>query len=961
MRGILLWWLVISISGFSLQAPALADRVKRQYNFREYTVFDGLPQGQALALAQDKDGYIWIGTYAGLSRYNGNRFDNFSIRDGLPNNTVRNILSGRDGRLVFGTSDGVCFRQHEKFQCVPQGARLIAGNVMSLLEANDGSLWIATDGGITHYFPQHSVHYTSSNGLPNTIFRALALDHEQRLWAGSAYGVFRLKRDHFIAIAGEHLANKSVRALLHTEQGMWVGTTSGLFLLRDDQPVELSTLPEALQTGAVLSLFADRTGNIWIGTYSGVYRYHNQQFEQLSPQQGLPAIAVYSIFEDREGNIWMGTDQGVSKYVPGPFVSYTDKQGLGNPFVRAMAVADNGDLWIGTRDGVSVFDVVSEDIRNLREALPMKSTRIFALQPLPNNQMLIGTQENLTLVQNEKVVRHYFMADGLPADYVSAIHRDASGQVWLGTARGLALWHPNRIEAKVSSDFPITAIYALKSDRRGRLWIGTGNIGMLIYDPASNQWQQLPNIPELGKDTLWSLDVDAEGNFWIGTNGLGLFQVSENFQLLNTITAANNLNNDYVWQVKVDRAGRIWAYTNQGLTRIENERFTNFDGTDGLVDLEGSANAIIEHPNGDMWFGTGKGLNRFTPGYESPISLTPPVLIERVSTSDGALQDNEELSSEVSQLHIQYASPMFRDERDIRFKYRLLGASDAWSMPTNNWQVIYPKLAPGQYEFQVLASDNKDQWSAEPATFRFGVQTPLWQRPPFLLLYGLLALLSVYLLMRWRFQRLQRQQDRLEREIEDRTLQLKASNAELNRLVATDHLTRIYNRRHLMKTLHQEVIRLSRSPASTCLALLLIDADHFKDINDSHGHTVGDEVLIAIAERMSSLARATDVVARFGGEEFALLLPMTDQQGAVHVAQKLLAAIRDEPFTTSAGVTLSVTVSIGYALLCNSRDNQMGHQADELIKAADTALYRAKRDGRDCARGENVIVTAMTD
>lgn len=929
--------------------PQAGDYVKRQYNFREYTVFDGLPQGQSLTIAQDNNGYIWTGTYAGLTRYNGHEFKTYSIRDGLPNNTVRSIVQMRDGRLAFGTADGLCFWSPQNIECVQQGARLVSSNIMRMIEDRHGSLWIASDGGVTHYQPAGSVHYTVSNRLPDSAIRAVAMDAAERLWVGASGGVFRLKDDVFSPIAETHFANKSVRALLSTDRGMWVGTTTGLYLLREDRLVPLE-MPATLKESAVLSLYQDSQKALWIGTYNGVFRYHDNRFEKLSPQPGLPAIATYSIFEDREGNVWMGTDQGISKHVPGPFISYTERQGMSHSFVRAMTIDEAGQIWMGTRNGVTIFDYQHETFIDKRADFPMKSSRVFALQSLPGNQMLIGTQENLCWVQNGKITRQFDTSDGLPSDYVSALHIDHQQRVWIGTARGLAEWRNGEVIAQVSMDYPITSIYAMKSDEQGRLWIGTGNLGILIFDVAKNRWQQLDDIPALTKDTIWSMDQDRHGNFWIGTNGLGLYQVDQQFALRKKFDTTNGLVNDYVWQVKVDSNGRVWAYTNHGLSRIDGDMLQHFDGTDGLVDLEGAANAIIEHANGDLWFGTGQGVIRYSPRHDGRLITDTPIIIERVSSRQRPVQANAQLAHDASTLTFEFASPRFRDERDIRFQYRLLGASDQWSESTSSWQVTYPTLAPGKYEFQVVASDQNGQWSATPATFVFSVATPYWRSWPFMLLYLALSGVMIYGLIRWRVRRLQRAHDRLEREIEDRTLQLKASNAELNRLAATDHLTKLYNRRHLMRMLHQEVLRLNRQPGNACLGLLLIDVDHFKSVNDTYGHTIGDEVLIELANRLTQLARATDLVARFGGEEFALLLPLTDQEGCAHVAHKLLESMRASSFNTSAGTELNITVSIGYALLCTQSDQQTMPHYEALIKAADHALYQAKNAGRNCAR-----------
>lgn len=921
--------------------------VAQQLNFREYSTFEGLPQAQTLALAQDANGFIWTGSYAGISRYNGYEFTNYTSRNGLPNNTIRALMVGHNGELVIGTAHGLCFFANEHMECVSQGANLISSAVFQITKGQNESYWIGTEGGVTHLGAERSIHYTAANGLPDASVREIALDASARVWVGSD-GLFRLKGDQFMAISPKTLSRKQVRTILHTGDGTYVGTTQGLHLIRGDEDVVIPELPEELSQLSIIDLFMDSQKNLWIGHYGGVHRLVNNQFERLTPQPGLDAVATYKIMEDREQNLWFATDRGVSKLVPSPFVSYTTAQGMSHAFVRAMAIDDKKNIWMGTRDGISFLDYANNRIHDLRKTYPLPNSRAYAVLALSSTEVLIGTQDGLIWLKDGKIFKTITTNDGLSSNYVSALKQDKLGNIWIGSSRGLAVLRNGQVQQIPSPEIPISGIYTIHIDSKDRLWLGTGNIGIRIFDTKSQSWVETSHIEAISNDTVWTIDSDAQDNVWIGTNGNGLVKIDEELNLITRYDAENGLKNDYVWQVLVDSSERVWAYTNTGLVRIEGPHFRYFDGRDGLVDLEGTATAILEHPNGEMWFGTGKGVMRYIPERELNSNETAPILIEKVSVDNRAILPDSSVSFEASDYHFNFASLSFANERETRFRYRILGLSERWSPPQAQPMVLIPKLSPGKYTFEVAASNNRNGWSIVPAKFSFSVSTPFWRSYWFITLAAILAFFTLFWLIQYRVRNLTYERAKLEKIVEERTLQLRISNAELNRLALTDHLTQLYNRRHLMESLSQEIKRLTRTSGENCLSFILMDIDHFKKINDSHGHSVGDEVLIEVARRLYECARSTDLLARFGGEEFALVLPMTDETGASIVAEKIRFAMASESMLTSNKVRVSFTMSLGVNTICNKPGTIVCLDPEQIIKDADFALYQAKSEGRNC-------------
>lgn len=173
----------------------------------------------------------------------------------------------------------------------------------------------------------------------------------------------------------------------------------------------------------------------------------------------------------------------------------------------------------------------------------------------------------------------------------------------------------------------------------------------------------------------------------------------------------------------------------------------------------------------------------------------------------------------------------------------------------------------------------------------------------------------------------------------------RADNVRLEHLATTDPLTGLLNRRALSERLTTEMERALRY--DTSVALLLVDLDHFKRVNDMHGHLAGDGVLRVVAELLSDEARSSDIVARYGGEEFLVVLPETDDAGAAVLAERMRERVAGHAFRAwDDGRTLQLTASIGVATFPATRIESV----EDLFARADAALYRAKAEGRDRVR-----------
>jgi diguanylate cyclase (GGDEF)-like protein len=291
-------------------------------------------------------------------------------------------------------------------------------------------------------------------------------------------------------------------------------------------------------------------------------------------------------------------------------------------------------------------------------------------------------------------------------------------------------------------------------------------------------------------------------------------------------------------------------------------------------------------------------------------------------------------------------------ENGVIFRYRLEGAHSAWT-ETAQRELQFARLAPGAYRLEVEAQDGFGVWSGRRAEFPFRVLTPWFLTWWFIGLCALIPLAAVAGMLRLRMLGAQRKERELVRIVEEKTADLQLANAELSRLSFTDSLTGLANRRVFDQQLEKECARLTRSGEE--LSLIMLDIDHFKALNDSQGHQRGDEFLVLLGAELNRLARRRiDVAARFGGEEFGVILPRTSAADAAILAESVRLAIEGLQLPHPASpVAPFLTISAGVA----TASLEGWSTPERLLAAADQALYKAKRNGRNRVRVQQVDAT----
>lgn len=974
MRTVLFSLTVLfSITGYA--APSqLSDYFKEVWTTR-----DGLPHNTINAIAQSEDGYLWIGTWEGAARFNGRAFTVFGRGEpsGMPDVGIRTIYRNHQQHLIFaGARGGLSERRQDDWQSWPPFKVLIN----AVADDTQGNLWVATEGqGAYRQTPEgERIQLTIQQGLPSNVVSSVLTTEDGIVWLGTGRGLVRLNRknDNFQPELVAGLPAVPVLALTAYDNGLLIGTERGLYQY---QAGKISVFSPQLMNLPVSVLLAFDE-QIWIGTTDrGLLRYTDAGLESLTMAAGLPNNRILSIFRDRENSIWVGTNGGLFRLRDAPFVTLTAEQGLAGDYIRSVLSHSDGSIWVGSSQGVS--RVTTAGIETIDFSANSNGQSVLSMVEGPEGSVWIGTYSDGVLQwQGNAVVQQFNRRSGLLANEVRAIAVAPDGGLWVGTGHGLNYVDSSGVTSYTTEDgLPTPFVMGLYLHDDGRLFIGTGG-GVVIRRPDGRITPvDISNLDDAEYAFGFAPDPDA-GLLWMSTDrGLVAYELASG--RLTMLGRDAGLPFDKVFQAVIDRDRHLWLSSNRGILRFRREQINEylagqrqsvdyelFGESDGMQSAQangGSMQAATLAQDGTVWFATSKGASRVNPADLTRFSAnTPPVVIEgfKVNGSVTPLQSEKDIAAGADRIEIQFAGLGFVMPERIQYRTQLQGFDNSWVERGSNTIAEYTNLPPGDYQFLVSASYPGGAWSEKNASFRFTIAPYFWQQTGFWFAVLLGAIAIVIVAHRWRMKSLRqraeelssqvaeqtytlkRQADNLRKVDEERSallLELKRQAAEFEQQARSDKLTGLANRRAFDEALHRECARARRREQPLCLALL--DIDHFKQINDTYNHSIGDQVLMQVAQEISRFCRDEDLVARWGGEEFALLLPNCEREAARVICERIRQAIT-EIDSTAIAPSIALSISIGVTTY------QSADTFDQLISRADSALYTAKEKGRNCTQ-----------
>lgn len=947
--------LILFLFQFSSIASQQTPLPLNEYYAQMWDSRDGLPHNGINDLAQSADGYLWVATWEGLARFNGREFTIFTrgSEPGLPDSGTRSLFAHEHGDLlVAGARGGVSERKNRIWH--PSPATLALVNAAIYDENHDIWLGLEEKGLVFRDNDSHQERVI----IDNISINNLALDKDNVLWVASDEGLYSVKNKHEVIKfgTGSRLPDVNVFSVMVTRKNqLIVGTNSGVFTLIDGQ---FKLLDKKLSNEAVSVLLEDSNDDLWIGTTNhGVFRLSEAGLEQLDDNAGLPGNRIFSLFEDKERSIWIGTNAGLFRLRKAPFITLTSKQGLAGNYIRSVLSHSDGSLWVGSSKGLN--KIVDDRVYTI----PLKGHRsnvsILSLAQDNNGGVLAGTYtDGVYRVIENQLVPFTEVNKIIHSNEVRSILVDSKSNTWFGTSRGVVkLSKDNSITfIDKKAGLPANFIMALAEDSLGNIWIGTG-VGVASYADGVLKVYRLKEQFDAEYAFGFYTTDDA---LWMATDR-GILRLDNSSGNITALTRKNGLPIDKYFQVLIDDIGAMWLTSNRGIIKITADEVNKFIANDkvkinyqiftegsGLLSAQangGSTPAAQVHGDGSIWIATANGVSQLA--YERLNAVAEqeiPVTIEKLMV-DGksyAVNKNQSvtLPAGASNIAIYYAGLGFLNAENIQYQTFLSGLDNDWLNKNNQTYTEYTNLKPGAYVFNMRARYPDGQWRDQVATLSFNIEYFYWQTNTFKVFVVFLFCGFLYSIYRLRLVNIQQNEDRLEQLVTKQTLELKEQAKMFSYQASHDQLTGLPNRRAFDQWSEAYFAMAKAEQLHFCIAV--IDIDHFKRVNDHYSHLIGDQVLISIADILTSQIKGLDneiKLARWGGEEFTLLLPCLPEQ-ALSYCQSLCRAVKSHDFSHVAN-GLTMTISIGVA------DNHDSEDYDKMLSHADQALYCAKYSGRD--------------
>jgi diguanylate cyclase (GGDEF)-like protein len=946
------------------------------YRFSSYladpTLPGTLPDSFVVTLHTDESGRLWVGTIAGgLARYDPltDRFVHYPAgKTGLSHVTVNALADDGAGGLWVGTGAGLDHLDPASgvVKRLPSG--VLAGRVMAILRDRAGTLWVGTSRGLVR------------REVGATEFTAVVLPTR-------------------------HETAPSVTSLLQDSSGrIWVGTRpDGAFVLEPGQssarPVREDGAGAALSGDDVMGLAEAAPGEVWIGTLGGgvlVVDTHNGTTRRVRSQASLPTSLrdddVNAMYRDRSGEIWLSTTTAISQHDPQRAVSTLfgvrgRSRGISHANVPAVLAMPDGRVWLSVGDGgVDIMDPVLGRVAQLRPdprqpltALP--KGRVLAMAPSPDGDVYLGTHQGLYRADRKgRSLRRVSFAQRSATAAVWALRFDGD-RLWFGGLDGLwtLAMHPGSAPELKRPQGDLSVIeqsVTVIEQSPDAIWVGT-RFGVFRVDKATGTLESMPvdaaDPTSLIGGYVASLLLDRRGRLWVSSMGGGIHVLERRdangrprFRRLGTSDGLPSTGVDKLLEIA---DGQVWASTDDGLVVIDPDSLSvrSLRRAEGVAISGYWSNAGALTPAGELLFGGLGGLTVVRPELLLRREFRPPVVVTDLRVGGTRMPITQinvpghagliELAPGARSLQVEFSALDYSAPERNQYAYRLEGFDTDWVASDGLRRVAaYTNLSPGNYTLKIRGSGRDGQWSDAVLSLPVRV-LPAWYEAIWfrvLLGLGVIGLLAVVvqartLIFKRRQQELQglvseRTAALLQRtsELEARTVELNHIQTQLEQIAYRDPLTDLPNRRFFNDTFRRLIAQARRDGVG--FTLMLIDLDHFKQINDTFGHDAGDALLIELAARLRAAVREVDSIARLGGDEFAVLLPATTGREAVEIVCKRIVEAAALPVFFNAQA-IRAGASIGVALGLADGDD-----ADALYKSADLALYQAKREGRSTWR-----------
>ena len=730
----------------------LPSKEGNPYLRRTWTTENGLPQNSVTSIVQTQDGYLWLGTFGGLARFDGVEFTVFNTVNtaGIKSDRIRALYLDAEGNLWIGTEHGGLTRYRRGvFTNYSLHEGLPSTSVLSISGDASGDLWIGTLEGLARLHAGVFTRFGPETGLPRTAIEAICQDSHGNLWLGADnVGLIRYAAGIATTYGAKNGVHGDVLAI-HEGQNhtLWVGNRTGLTFF--DEEKLLARLPSEIRfSGAVRSIYEDAQGIVWVATERGLFRFEDGVETRFAASDGLPTTNLRSVFVDRERNLWIGTDGGgLDRWRRGNVRAYTATQGLTDHPTMSILQDRDGTIWIGSLGGHALYFYKDGKFSSYPDQQGRVESPASLAEDHGGTLWLGDWKYGLGRLNIKHGQLEHYTVPGLSGDVVRALYLDTAGALSIGADQtGLyRLKDGEFTNYRVNDGLPNNSVAFIAEDHARNLWIGTpSGIGRL-KDGAFTSYHPP------GLSLVRTIHEDDHGALWIGTYGYGLFRFKDGKFV--QITTRDGLFDNVASSILEDSHGNFWMSGNRGIFRasrldldafadgrLKDVQCVSYGVSDGMVVGEtngGGQPTGLKARNGLLWFPMIQGAVAIDP--EIVNTQPPPVAIEQVTLDGVALSPSQpvRIPPGKQNLEIHYTALSLSRPEQVVFKYELNGLDSDWVNAGTRRTAYYPHLPSGTYTFTVTADNGEGVWNKRGQSLQINVLPPFWSTRWFLTLAAL--------------------------------------------------------------------------------------------------------------------------------------------------------------------------------------------------------------------------------
>ena len=788
-----------------------------QYKFKKFSTSNGLSQSTVIAIHQDALGQMWFGTRDGLNKYDGSTFtvfrNNPSDSLSISNNDVLAIEEDTSGNIWVGTYNGLnCYNPTtNRFKSYYHGNNnyTINNNTVWCIKEIEDEIWVGTANGLsifnkkTKKFISVLANKNDPESLPDNFILKILKTKSGEIWVGTSNGLckltkragdkFSFKNYTFSDEKSKTSSNLYVQDMLEDANNIiWIATkTSGLYKYDKKTDALISFInkknnPDFDTDFRAISV--DRSGNLWLGTYSGVYILKDKKIAQTGSQSIIPnknLSKIKSIYLDKKGSMWVGAYyNGVNLWdeTNTNFTNLTDsKNGLSYNVVGSIASDFKGNVYFGTEGGgITVLNKNSNatyfiNTDNTKE-LPTENIKTLLLAN--QTYLWMGTFAKGVSVYNIKQRRmdasllSTELQNLLKESGVYVIKNEGNDIIWLGTfGKGLIRYNTTNKSFKVfknqekdKNTLSNNRVRSLLVDDKKQIWVGTqSGLNLIQFDKNKETVTRFFFDEEtLSGDDILTIFEDRKQHIWVGIKAKGVyFYNGKKFEKVKIDNLGFEITS--VHSIIEDKNGNLWLSSNSGIVKYNPATKSSllYSQADGLVSNEFNDNSSLKYSDNLFYFGGPSGVSFFNPNNIALNNYAPQVLLSDFKINNTSVKVNGDeaileqsitytneitLSYDKANFSINFAIPNFINASNNQYAYRLKGLNDEWTI-SKNTEVSYTIQNAGTYIFEVKGANNDGVWNATPTTLKIVVKPAPWKSLWAFAIYALLIGLALYWLL----------------------------------------------------------------------------------------------------------------------------------------------------------------------------------------------------------------------